>query len=154
MLPRATQYELCHENAKKSIGISSVRSTNWLKNVKGAHYWLTVSEKNSHNQQFLHKQRSSTWRFSTTDYRSSHVTMQQDMMTSSNGSIFRVTGPLWRESTGHRWISLTKVSNAELWCCFSCADEQTAEKTDAMLLIWDAHGAHCDVTEIISHLVW
>ena len=30
------------------------------------------------------------------------------MMTSSNGNIFRVTGPLWEESTDHRWIPLTK----------------------------------------------
>ena len=28
------------------------------------------------------------------------------MMTSLNGNIFRVTGPLLRESTGHRWIPL------------------------------------------------
>ena len=40
------------------------------------------------------------------------------MVTSSNGNIFQVTGPLWREFTGHRWIPLTKVSNAELWCFF------------------------------------
>ena len=26
------------------------------------------------------------------------------MMTSPNGNIFRVTGPLWGKSTGHRWI--------------------------------------------------
>ena len=38
------------------------------------------------------------------------------MMTSSNGSIFRVTGPLCGEFTGDRWISLTKASDAELWC--------------------------------------
>ena len=36
------------------------------------------------------------------------------MMTSSNGTIFRVTGPLWGESTGHRWIPLTKARDAEL----------------------------------------
>ena len=30
------------------------------------------------------------------------------MMTSSNGSIFYVTGPLCGEFTGHRWIPLTK----------------------------------------------
>ena len=36
-------------------------------------------------------------------------------MTSSNGSIFRVTGPLCGEFTGHRWIPLTKASDAELW---------------------------------------
>ena len=38
------------------------------------------------------------------------------MMTSSNASIFRVTGPLCGEFTGHRWIPLTKASDAELWC--------------------------------------
>ena len=38
------------------------------------------------------------------------------MMVSSNGNIFRVTGPLCGEFTGHLWITLTKVSNAELWC--------------------------------------
>ena len=37
------------------------------------------------------------------------------MMTSSNGNIFRVTGPLSGEFTGHRWIPLTKASDAELW---------------------------------------
>ena len=41
-----------------------------------------------------------------------------NMMTSSNGNIFRVTVPLWGESTGHRWILLTKASDAELWCFF------------------------------------
>ena len=29
---------------------------------------------------------------------------------------FRLTGPLWGEFTGHRWIPLTKASDAELWC--------------------------------------
>ena len=37
-------------------------------------------------------------------------------MTSSNGNMFRVTGPLWGEFTGHRWIPLTKASDAERWC--------------------------------------
>ena len=31
-----------------------------------------------------------------------------DMMMSSNGNIFRVTGPNCGEFTGHRWIPLTK----------------------------------------------
>ena len=35
------------------------------------------------------------------------------MMTSSNGIIFRVTGPLCGEFTGPRWIPLTKASDAE-----------------------------------------
>ena len=36
-------------------------------------------------------------------------------MTSSNGNIFRVTGPLCGELTSHQWIPLIKTSDAELW---------------------------------------
>ena len=36
------------------------------------------------------------------------------MMTSSNGNIFHVTGPLCGEFTGHRWIPLKKASDMEL----------------------------------------
>ena len=36
------------------------------------------------------------------------------MMTSSNGNIFRDTGLLCGEFTGHRWIPRTKASEAEL----------------------------------------
>ena len=39
-----------------------------------------------------------------------------DMMTSSNGNIFRVTGHLCGEFTGPRWIPHTMASDAELWC--------------------------------------
>ena len=39
------------------------------------------------------------------------------MMTSSDRNIFRVTGPLCGEFTGHRWLPRTKASDAELWCC-------------------------------------
>ena len=37
------------------------------------------------------------------------------MMTSSNGNIFRFTGPLCGEFTGHPWIPRTKASDSELW---------------------------------------
>ena len=40
---------------------------------------------------------------------------QTDMMTSWNGNICRVTGPLCGEFTGHRWIPCTNASDAELW---------------------------------------
>ena len=49
------------------------------------------------------------------------------MMTSSNGNIFRVTGPLYGEFTGPRWIPLTKASDAQLWCFIWSAPEQTYE---------------------------
>ena len=50
-------------------------------------------------------------------------------MTSSNGNIFRITGPLFGESTGHRWIPLTKASYAERWWFILSAPEQTVEQT-------------------------
>ena len=58
------------------------------------------------------------------------------MMTSSNDTIFRVTGPLWGESTGHRWIPLTKASDTELWY-FLCAG-QTVEQTPETPVNWNA----------------
>ena len=45
------------------------------------------------------------------------------MMTSSNGNIFRVTGPLCGEFTGDRWIPLAKASHAELPCFLWSAPE-------------------------------
>ena len=46
-----------------------------------------------------------------------------DMMTSSNGNIFRVTAPLWGELSGHWRIALTKATDAELWCFLWSATE-------------------------------
>ena len=46
---------------------------------------------------------------------------------------FRVTDPLWEESTGHRWIPLTKASDAELWCFLWSAPEQTVEQKSRRL---------------------
>ena len=75
------------------------------------------------------------------------------MMTSSNGNIFRVTGLLWGEFTGHRWIPATKVSNAELWCFFNLVCAWTngwANNRDAGDL--RRHCAHYDFTVMI--LIW
>ena len=52
---------------------------------------------------------------------------KNQMMTSSNGNIFCVTGPLCGEFTGQWWISLTKASDMELWCFLWSASKQTAE---------------------------
>ena len=38
------------------------------------------------------------------------------MMTSSNGNIFWVTGPLWGESISYRLRPLTEISNPEILC--------------------------------------
>ena len=67
-----------------------------------------------------------------------------NMMKSSNGNIFRVTGPLCGEFTGHRWIPRTKTSDAELWCFLLSAPEETwANNRDASNL--RRHRAHYDV---------
>ena len=72
-------------------------------------------------------------------------------MTSPNGNIFRVTGPLWGESPGHRWIPFTKASDTELWCFLWSALEQTIEQTiekqwfeTSSRLLW----RHCNVCNI------
>ena len=43
-----------------------------------------------------------------------NLQMGLQMMTSSNGNIFRVTDPLYGEITGYQWIPLTKANDAEL----------------------------------------
>ena len=48
---------------------------------------------------------------------------QVNMMTSSNGNIFRVTGHLCGEFPGLRWIPRTKASDAELLYCFWSVSE-------------------------------
>ena len=78
------------------------------------------------------------------------------MMTSSNGNIFRVTGPLCGKFTGHRWIPLTNASDAELWYLLWSPPDQTIEHQDAGDL--RRHHAHYDVTvmkltvRVIFHL--
>ena len=53
------------------------------------------------------------------------------------------------EFTGHRWIPLTKASDAELWYFPWSTPEQTVEQTIKTPVIWDAHGAHYDVIVMI-----
>ena len=67
-----------------------------------------------------------------------------NMMTSSNGNIFRVTGLLCGEFTSHRWIPITKARDAELWCFIWSAPKSTVEKhRDAS--DFRRHRAHYDV---------
>ena len=53
-------------------------------------------------------------------------------------NIFRVTGPLCGELTGHRWIPVTKASDAELSCFLWSEPEQKLEQTIETPVIWDA----------------
>ena len=69
------------------------------------------------------------------------------MMTSSSRNIFRVTGQLYEEFTGYRWIPLTKASDVELWLFFICAwINDWVNKREAGDL--RRHWVHYDVTEM------
>ena len=59
---------------------------------------------------------------------STEANVAKNMMTSSNGNIFRVTGPLSGEFTGHRWIPHTKASDAELWWSLDLRLNQQLDK--------------------------
>ena len=63
-------------------------------------------------------QRHSNWNWWYLWSSDIQMIIESIMMTSSNGSNFRVTGPLCGKFTGHRFIPLTKASDAELWCFF------------------------------------
>ena len=55
------------------------------------------------------------FRFSLSFLSVSKFTKRYSMMTPSDGNIFRGTGPLCGEFTGHRWIPLTKASDSEFF---------------------------------------
>ena len=58
------------------------------------------------------------------------------------------TGPLWRESTGHRWIPLTKgISVGVFFVVFLCCFEQTVE----VAVVWDWV---ISVTTLIQVIIW
>ena len=51
-------------------------------------------------------------------------------MTSSNRNIFRVTGRLCGEFSGHQWIPHTKASDAELCCFFDlCLNKRLSKQS-------------------------
>ena len=52
-----------------------------------------------------------------------HYWCWANMMTSSNGDIFRITGHLYGVFTIPRWIPHTKASDTELWCFLWSASE-------------------------------
>ena len=59
------------------------------------------------------------------------------MMTSSNGNIFNVTGPLWEESTGDRWFPSQRPETRS-FDVFLSAPEQTVEQAIETPVIWVA----------------
>ena len=86
--------------------------------------WLMIAYLKSNNHHAkCHSERYIPHLLVHFDRKCRYVKYQQEKMTSSNGNIFRVTGPLCGEFTGHRWIPRTKASDAELWCFLWSAPE-------------------------------
>ena len=76
------------------------------------------------------------------------------MMTSSNENIFRVTGPLCGKFTGHRWIPLTKASDAGLWCFLWSATWINGWVNNREAGDLSRHRAHYDVTVMLEQRQW
>ena len=72
------------------------------------------------------------------------INLCENMMTSSNRNIIRVTGPSCGEFTSQQWIPLTKASEVELWS----ASEQTVEYTIETPVILDP------IAPIVTSLWW
>ena len=89
-----------------------------------------------------------TWRFPLLRLNTFRAVWFRNMMTSSNGNIFRVTSPLCVEFIGHRWIPRTKASDAELWCFLCLWMNGWVSNRDAGDL--RRHRAHYDVT-VMKH---
>ena len=93
--------------------------------VKNREYRNTTKHKNPRSVHIIHM-----YQWDTACYRDVTVNSRDwfDMMTSSNGNIFRVTGHLYGEFTGRRWIPHTKASDAELWCFLWSASDKRFSK--------------------------
>ena len=67
------------------------------------------------------------------------------MTMSSNGNVFRVTGPLYKKFSGHRWILLTKATDRNFDGSFIYAwTNGWANNWELMFL--RCHHAHYDIT--------
>ena len=75
------------------------------------------------------------------------------MITSSNGNIVHVTGPLCGEFTGHRWITHTKASDAELWCFLWSAPRINVWVNNCEAGDLRRHRAHYDVIVMILFII-
>ena len=73
------------------------------------------------------------------------------MKTSWHGSAFLINGPLWWESTSHRWIALTNSQRYWPLMFHLVLAKLAFEQTIEQLVFWDASGImwrHCNATKI------
>ena len=126
-LPIGTPLQWRHMNATCSVKYQGFfkRFRQQQKKYQSSHYWPFVSDPPVIGE-FPPQRTSNAKKFSCHDaiaHSTPHYALEQHMMTSSNGNIFRVTGHLCGEFTSPRWIPHTKASDAELWCFLWSASE-------------------------------
>ena len=98
---------------------------------------------------FICKQEQLVWAITETQ-RLSILYVSKLMTTSCNGNVFHVPAPLWGDSTGHRWISLTKGQERGLRCFFGVSlNKRLSKRSSAGGL--RRHGGHCEVTVMYWH---
>ena len=81
-----------------------------------------------------------------------HFGKKTHIMTSSNGNSFRVIGPMYGEFIGHRWITLTKASDAEL-CCFLWSAYENRLSKQSRRRRFETPSHSLDITVMI-YLTW
>ena len=81
-------------------------------------------------------------------------TYKVHMMMSSNGSIFRVIGPLCGEFTGDRWIPLTKAVDTELWSFLWSVPWINGRVNNHEADDLRRHRAHYDVIVMSKLILW
>ena len=79
------------------------------------------------------------WRHSHTNGNRPAVKPIKDVhiVTSWRREAFRITGPLWKESIGHRWFPSQRASYVEFWYFLWRQLEQIVEQTVERQLNWD-----------------
>ena len=78
------------------------------------------------------------------------------IMTSSNGNISRVTGPLCGEIAGHRWIPHTKASDGEFDVLFDLRLNKRLSKQSWGWLFETSSRSwwhHCNMTQVCNAII-
>ena len=122
--------------SRASYGVSIVRIVDKIDRVITAPHctWNPHTWTDSWNRaQIMHCSLSSD---QAPHWDASVLTTQRSIMVSLNGILCRVTRHLCGEFTGHRWIPLSKASDAELWSFLWSAPEYTVGLTMVRLVIW------------------
>ena len=120
----------------KMIGIQTL--SNMTNHELCTYVWIFVFT--ADHQQCKHTEKWPSCIMDETRAIASHF----DMITSSNGKVFYTTGPLWGESTGHRWFPITKGSKCGALTIYFMLDCISRSANSRMTFMCQ----HCNVWDI------